>query len=397
MRTRRAIYPSPGLVSCLQTRLRRPLATNEASSFQREAKKSRVDLQQIDDDTVLYRSFDTLPDDLLLSIFVSLSTRAESPADLINTMLTCKRFQKLASNSIVLASASVAAMTVRASQWCHGASSFLASCAEAGNVEACYTLGMIKFYCLMDRKGGLQMMATAAGRSHAGALHSLAVIQFNGSGGGRADKNLKAGVRLCARAAALNHVDAIRELGHCLQDGYGVPKNVLDGRRLILEANVREASAAVAGRCETVHRQQPPPSDKAGGCREHFFALTKANTAQKAALQHAAIHITDFLDHHPSDRFLQSGGCSLLSDFGCNVPPPTLHIAHEFLLAWFHTHPLLFGLRLCSHPNCGRPETRKHEFRRCSACGCVNYCSRACQALDWKLQHKYNCVPVANW
>jgi hypothetical protein len=33
------------------------------------------------------------------------------------------------------------------------------------------------------------------------------------------------------------------------------------------------------------------------------------------------------------------------------------------------------GLRLCSHEHCGRVETRRHEFRRCSTCGSVNYCS----------------------
>lgn len=46
---------------------------------------------------------------------------------------------------------------------------------------------------------------------------------------------------------------------------------------------------------------------------------------------------------------------------------------------------------------CGRPETRRHEFRRCSVCGAVNYCSRACQALDWKLRHKMDCAPVERW
>jgi hypothetical protein len=54
-------------------------------------------------------------------------------------------------------------------------------------------------------------------------------------------------------------------------------------------------------------------------------------------------------------------------------------------------------LRLCSHVGCGRPETRKHEFRRCSVCGAVNYCSRACQALDWKFRHKAECAPVERW
>ena len=30
-------------------------------------------------------------------------------------------------------------------------------------------------------------------------------------------------------------------------------------------------------------------------------------------------------------------------------------------------------------------------------CGAVNYCSRACQALDWKLRHKAECAPVERW
>jgi len=27
----------------------------------------------------------------------------------------------------------------------------------------------------------------------------------------------------------------------------------------------------------------------------------------------------------------------------------------------------------------------------------VNYCSRACQALDWKLRHKADCAPMERW
>ena len=54
-------------------------------------------------------------------------------------------------------------------------------------------------------------------------------------------------------------------------------------------------------------------------------------------------------------------------------------------------------LRLCSHMRCGRKETRRHEFRRCSVCGAANYCSRACQALDWKRAHKAQCVPMDRW
>ncbi|KVE43982.1 Tetratricopeptide-like helical, partial [Cynara cardunculus var. scolymus] len=63
---------------------------------------------------------------------------------------------------------------------------------------------------------------------------------FNGSGGLKNDKDLRAGVALCARATFLGHADAIRELGHCLQDGYGVRKNVEEGHRLLVQANAHK-------------------------------------------------------------------------------------------------------------------------------------------------------------
>ena len=52
------------------------------------------------------------------------------------------------------------------------------------------------------------------------------------------------------------------------------------------------------------------------------------------------------------------------------------------------------GTTSCSHPLCGRVETRRHEFRRCSCCGRVRYCSRSCQGADWRLQHKFACLPL---
>lgn len=189
-------------------------------------------------------------------------------------------------------------------------------------------------------------MAKAAIASHAPSLYSLAVIQFNGSGGSKNDKDLRAGVALCARAAYFGHVDSLRELGHCLQDGYGVKKNIAEGRRFLIQANARELASVLVA-C---------PSWSAS-----------------------------------------DAACPLLSDFGCNVPSPAPHPANQFLSEWFSDRTeYLTGpvLRLCSHSGCGRPETRRHEFRRCSVCGAVNYCSRACQALDWKLRHKVECTPV---
>ncbi|EFJ29205.1 hypothetical protein SELMODRAFT_171141 [Selaginella moellendorffii] len=358
MRTRRGNYPSPsdGITFSIKPSVQKRRLPSGTSH--RPAKAARAPC-----------FFDSLHDDVLITIITAVSSTASSPADLVNTMLTCRRFCAAATNPHVLANASTAALAVKASSWSDGSSRFLKQCADAGNIEACYTLGMIRFYCLHNRGGGASLMAKAAMASHAAALHSLAVIQFNGSGGSRKDKDLKAGVALCARAASLGHVDAMRELGHCLQDGYGVAQNVVKGRGLLLEANTREAAAAVA--------QSP----------RRFMEAALHLTAKGGAM--ACLH------HHL--HYYASGGCSLLSDFGCNVPPPKLHVANRFMVDWFVAKPPESGLRLCSHSNCGRPESRRHEFRRCSACGSVNYCSRACQALDWKIRHKCDCTPVPDW
>nr|GEW48778.1 hypothetical protein [Tanacetum cinerariifolium] len=86
--------------------------------------------------------------------------------------------------------------------------------------------------------------------------------------------------------------------------------------------------------------------------------------------------------------------CPLLSDFRCNVPAQEPHPANKFLFEWFKDRKPDPVIRLCSHDGCGLPETRRHEFRRCSVCRDLNDCSRACQALDWKLRHKMVCRPV---
>ncbi|XP_021745000.1 F-box protein At1g67340-like [Chenopodium quinoa] len=311
--------------------------------------------------------FDALPDDLVVSILCKISSTASCPADFVNVLITCKRLNGLGLNSMVLSKASPKTFAIKAKNWSESAHRFLKSCSDAGNVEACYTLGMIRFYCLQNRGSGASLMAKAAINSHAQALYSLAVIQFNGSGGTKSDKDLRAGVALCARAAFLGHVDALRELGHCLQDGYGVRQNVAEGRRFLVQANARELAAALT--CTT-----------ASGSTY----WVSSSSPQPTGSRHEASTV----------------GCPLLSDFGCNVPAPEAHPANHFLSDWFTGRTgenRGVGLRLCSHAGCGRPETRKHEFRRCSVCGAVNYCSRACQALDWKLRHKGECAPMPRW
>lgn len=298
--------------------------------------------------------FDALPDDIVLSILCKLSSTAECPLDYINVLLTCKRLNSLGLQPVVLSKASHKMLAIKAKNWSESTHRFLVRCVGSGSVEACFILGMILFYCFQNRGEGVALIARAAIASHSSSLYSLAVIQFNGSGGWKNHKDLRAGVALCSRAAFLGHVDAMRELGHCFQDGYGVNRNVMEGRRFLLQANARE--------------------------------LTLVITATPGAVVPRA------WQRWSPHRHLQG---PLMSDFGCNIPAAETHPANQFLYDWFSSRggdpgP---GLRLCSHSGCGRPETRMHEFRRCSVCGTVNYCSRACQALDWKYRHKAGCGP----
>lgn len=185
--------------------------------------------------------------------------------------------------------------------------------------------------------------------SHPSALYSLAIIQFNGSGGSKSDKNLRAGVTLCARAAHLGHIDALREIGHCFQDGYGIRRNVEQGRRLLCKATALELSALVSQ------------------CR-HVSCLKADPATGSVTLDLGCIPV---LDPHPANRFLVEW-CASREGKG--------ETREE-------------GIRACSHVLCGRVETRRHEFRRCSVCGKANYCSRACQAMDWRRAHKEECAP----
>ncbi|KAI3684431.1 hypothetical protein L6452_33655 [Arctium lappa] len=319
--------------------------------------------------------FESLPDEIVISILCKLSSTASSPSDFVTVLLTCKRLNKLGVHPLVLSNASPETLAVGAKNWSDEAHRFLKLCVNAGNKEAYYTLGMIRFYCLQNRGSGASLMAKAAIKSHAPALYSLALIQFNGSGGLKNDKDLRAGVALCARAAFLGHVDALRELGHCLQDGYGVRKNVEEGRRLLVQANARELS-----------------------CVLRAFNTSPSTTSFEFRNHHRRPNLTD------SDGYFCLPGSD--SDFNVrssenhrsNLPVRELHPANRFLVEWFGLRrngaP---GLRLCSYGGCGRPETRRNEFRRCSGCGTVNYCSRGCQAHDWRVHHKVECAPMEEW
>ncbi|KAM7254321.1 hypothetical protein ACFE04_028096 [Oxalis oulophora] len=317
---------------------------------------------------------DRLPDDLVITILSKLSSSASSPSDFFTVLLTCKRLNKLALNPLVISKAGLHVFSVKAKSWSENSHRFLKYACHVGNPEACYTLGMIRFYCLQSKGNGLSLMARAAIKSHALALYSLAVIQFNGSGGPtKNDKNLRSAVALCARAASLGHNDALRELGHCLQDGYGVNKNITDGRRLLFQANTRELAMSLC-------------------CSHHELChVTVPDQLKNYSGQ------TGFNKSSGQNVRLESG-CLLLSDYGCNVPLPKIHPVNVFMKEWYDSGKgveLGKGLSFCSYVGCGRPEFRIREFRRCSICSKVRYCSRGCQALDWKLKHKLECTIVA--
>ncbi|EOA13700.1 hypothetical protein CARUB_v10026771mg [Capsella rubella] len=281
--------------------------------------------------------FDDLPDDLIISILCNLASSASSPSDFLTVLSTCKRLNRLALNPLVLSKAGTRTVAVTAENWSDSSQRFLKLCSNAGSADACYALGMIRFYCLEKKRNGAALLAKAAIRSHAPALYALGVIQFNGSGGSKSDKNLRAGVALCSRSASIGYIDALRELGHCLQDGYGCPRNVTEGRRYLIQANAREVACTLRS----------------------FLSIKEGEMT---------------------------------------FPVKEIHPVNRFLKDWFGPGgvKLSEGLTMCSHDGCGRPETRANEFRRCSVCGTVNYCSRGCQALDWRVKHKVDCTRLTD-
>ncbi|KAG2602997.1 hypothetical protein PVAP13_5KG740001 [Panicum virgatum] len=158
---------------------------------------------------------DVLPDDLVLSILSKLAASASAPSDLVSVHLTCKRLNELGGHDMVFAKASPASLAVKAAAWSEPAQRFLKRCADAGNLEACYILGMIRFYCLGSRSSGAALLARAAVGAHAAALYSLAVIQFNGSGGAKSDRDPPRGrgaVRARGRAGPRRRAPRARAL-----------------------------------------------------------------------------------------------------------------------------------------------------------------------------------------
>jgi hypothetical protein len=162
----------------------------------------------------------------------------------------------------------------------------------------------IRFYYHGSCVSGTALLAEAAVCGHREGLYSLLVIQFNSRGNNKDDHDLRAGATLCTRVASLGHVDALRELSHCLKDDFGVQRSVLDGLCLLIQDNARVLAAIVVAGAPSLHGRGSGKAAAATASRWH--------------------------------------SC-LLSDFGCRVAAATAveaHTTNRFLVDWFASRAL---------------------------------------------------------
>eukprot|EP00271_Cylindrocystis_brebissonii_P017103 TRINITY_DN4305_c0_g1_i1.p1 TRINITY_DN4305_c0_g1~~TRINITY_DN4305_c0_g1_i1.p1 ORF type:complete len:517 (+),score=46.99 TRINITY_DN4305_c0_g1_i1:543-2093(+) len=454
-------------------------------------------------------SWNSLPEDIQISIVAKVGASATCPSDLANVARSSKRlhlFCKLKEVRQVISSSTFPSFQA----WCPNAHSFVKDVAKAGNVDARFFLGTVEFYHQGNRFEGIYWLAVAAESGHPAALYSLAIMHFNASGAESSDRNLAAGVLLCISAAQRGHIEALREIGHCLQDGYGVARDVVEGRRLLLEANLREffnqAQPSLWPSASDSLTPVPPNSgvlthlrnlQKGCASQESLEIITASQSSPKPlsasdlgnlsasllplaspqvlpgipadSIRQMLTFQVPSVPQNPHRNFspvfskqtlelvatlrekcqasaqkqrISPGHVSptvsatlntlcdclgpLLSDFGCVVPRHVPHPANLFLLEWsahrnqsaisartaghisnrnlnhysnvhsnVHSNLDSSEVKICGNALCGRPETRPHEFRCCAECSGTSYCSRGCQALDWKWGHITKCQEEA--
>ncbi|CAI5493626.1 unnamed protein product [Closterium sp. Naga37s-1] len=197
------------------------------------------------DEKALDSSLDDSPtppaDEVLIKVLAAVNSTASSPLDVVLPSMINRRWRRASRDREALKRACRGGVAVRARQWCEGAYMFLRRLCENGCLEAAFMLAMILFYCIPGAQfeGGRLLMHSAR-EGHAASLYTASVLSFNGSALGAQHKDARMGVALCARAAALGHTEAMRELGHCLIDGYGVQRDAQEGWRMLLEAQAAE-------------------------------------------------------------------------------------------------------------------------------------------------------------
>ncbi|BAS93823.1 Os05g0388151, partial [Oryza sativa Japonica Group] len=101
----------------------------------------------------------------------------------------------------------------------------------------------VRGHCGGAGRGGRRFAGGEERGSATGSIGGAVRVRLRERRGGRTTTSARG--QRCARAASLGHVDALRELGHCPQEGYGMRCFVLDGHRLLIQGNTRELAATV--------------------------------------------------------------------------------------------------------------------------------------------------------
>ena len=156
-------------------------------------------------------------------------------------------------------------------------------------------------------------------------------------GGDKADKDPRAGVALCARAAWLGHVPALRELGHCLQDGYGARRDAAAGRHFLLHAAARELVSSSLHHLPPFHHRESTTSFLTSTSTSSASAGLGSGAGTMAASARRRGHGVDGgrerTEAEPQRRDLSEQGLALGAPPGPLPLPSLLHVERPRLLA----------------------------------------------------------------
>ena len=191
----------------------------------------------------------------------------------------------------------------------------------------------------------------AAGNPHAQYL--LGMVRFY------CQAQYLAGMELLNAAGKEGHTEALYALAIIEFNGSSGAR-----KDKCIESAVRLCIAA----CDRGHQRA---LQELGLCMSRGYGMPRDSKVGRQMLLHVNKNDADFVEQ-----------------YGCiRAPPP----GNEFLTKWWKTHHPPERRRLCSNPQCGRLETRKHEFRRCTICNAAYYCSFSCQTVHWKNGHRKEC------
>merc|ERR1712098_190216 len=122
--------------------------------------------------------------------------------------------------------------------------------------------------------------------------------------------------------------------------------------------------------------------------RETFFKLEQLYTDAKDKICMQGILQSS------SQIILESDQGELFLKLVSDLPEKSFLIASESEAKFMKTHHIWGkALVLVKCANCGTSEKSEKQFKKCSRCGFVFYCSKACQRSDWP-NHKQICKEI---